>query len=504
MEFIKKNKIALFLCVAMGIVYFVTRLSTLTSLPIFTDEAIYLRWAQIALHDANWRFISLTDGKQPFFVWLMMLSMRVIQDPIVAGRVVSVISGFTTMVGLYFLGTEVFKNKKIGLLSSFSYVIYPFALVYDRLALYDSLVGAFAVWGLFGAIKLVRNLRLDTAMLLGLTAGAAVLNKTSGFFVIYLLPFLFILIPIKDAKNPKVVIRFLFLCAVVAVIAYGCYAILRLSPFFYIIEQKNALFVYPLQEWIKHPLTFFVSNIRALFDWYLHYVGLPMTLLILGAFLISKEFMKEKVVLFLWFFLPFIALALTGKTLYPRYIFFMTLSLIPLTAYTLVFLYNKLSQKSFFTVCFLAVLYWLISSYMVLTQFQNAPIPSSDLGQYLTSWTSGVGVKETIQFLKKESQHKKIFVGTQGTFGLMPYALELYLVDNPNIEIKSYWPVDNTFLKDIEKHAAQKDSYVFFYQGCPSCSAIGIAPSEWPLEKVFQTQKLEKNTYVTLYKIIPQ
>ncbi|MBI5045132.1 MAG: glycosyltransferase family 39 protein [Candidatus Levybacteria bacterium] len=504
MKFIKKNKKYILLVAIIIVVYFLTRLVAINSLPIFTDEAIYLRWSQIALHDANWRFISLTDGKQPLFIWFVMLAMKYIEDPLIAGRVVSVIAGFFTLIGLYFLGSEVFSNKKIGLLSSSLYLLYPFALVYDRMALYDSLVGTFAVWALFGAIKLVRNQRFDTAMLLGFVTGGAVLNKTSGFLALYLLPFLLVLMPVKEIKNVKRVARFILMCAVVAVITYGCYAILRLSPFFYIIEQKNALFVYPFHEWIKHPFTFFIPNIRALFDWYLHYVGLPMSLLVLGSFLVSKSYFREKILLFLWFFLPFLALALTGKTLYPRYIFFMTLFLLPLCAYTLIFLYEKLSRKAYYSVGFLAIIYWVISSGMVITQFQNAPIPKSDIQQYLTSWTSGEGVSEAIKFFRERSKDNKIFVGTQGTFGLMPYALELYLVDDPQIEMKSYWPVDNVFLRDIQKKTLEKESYVLFYEGCPSCPSNGIAPTDWPLEKVFQLKKIEPYTYLTIYKVIPQ
>src|SRR5437879_8874474 len=98
------------------VLYAFTRFYHLTSsLPIFTDEAIYIRWAQIALHDANWRFISLTDGKEPMFVWLAMITLKFIQDPLLAGRVVSVFAGFATMIGLFFVTNELFKNKKVAL-----------------------------------------------------------------------------------------------------------------------------------------------------------------------------------------------------------------------------------------------------------------------------------------------------------------------------------------------------------------------------------------------------
>ena len=114
MNFLKKYKIEIFILVILALIYFASRFYNILSLPIFTDEAIYIRWAQIAKQDASWRFISLTDGKQPMFIWLMMVSLRFIQDPLLAGRAVSVGAGFFTLIGMYFLGREMFKNNKIG------------------------------------------------------------------------------------------------------------------------------------------------------------------------------------------------------------------------------------------------------------------------------------------------------------------------------------------------------------------------------------------------------
>src|SRR3989344_1220918 len=145
-SFVKKYRIELVIAVLLTCAYFFLRLYRIMSLPIFTDEAIYVRWSQIARFDASWRFISLTDGKQPLFVWISMTFMRIVDDPLLASRLVSVGAGFLTMIGLFFLGREIFKNRWVGILSSATYLIYPFALVYDRMALYESLIGALMVW----------------------------------------------------------------------------------------------------------------------------------------------------------------------------------------------------------------------------------------------------------------------------------------------------------------------------------------------------------------------
>src|SRR2546425_904365 len=148
MSFLKRHWLIIVGAIILGL-FFITRLFHILSLPIFTDEAIYVRWAQIAKNDAAQRFISLTDGKQPMFIWIAMVLMKFFHDPLLAGRIVSVTAGFLSTVGMFSLGSELFKNKKIGLLASLIYVIYPFSLVYDRMALYDSLVAMFVIWSLY-------------------------------------------------------------------------------------------------------------------------------------------------------------------------------------------------------------------------------------------------------------------------------------------------------------------------------------------------------------------
>jgi 4-amino-4-deoxy-L-arabinose transferase-like glycosyltransferase len=116
---------------------------------------------KIGSRDAAWRFISLVDGKQPLFTWLMMGTLRFVRDPLVAGRLVSVGAGIATMIGVWLVALELFKNKRIALFTSFLYLLSPFTLMYDRMALYDSLVAAFSIWNLYLGILLVRRVRLD-------------------------------------------------------------------------------------------------------------------------------------------------------------------------------------------------------------------------------------------------------------------------------------------------------------------------------------------------------
>ena len=67
--------------VAAG-VYAVTRLYQLTLLPVFADEAIYIRWAQVMKAESTLRFLPLSDGKQPLFMWSVIPFFKLFSDQI--------------------------------------------------------------------------------------------------------------------------------------------------------------------------------------------------------------------------------------------------------------------------------------------------------------------------------------------------------------------------------------------------------------------------------------
>src|SRR3989344_5493890 len=102
MKIIKKN----ITIIILFLLYAFTRLINTKIIPIFTDEAIYMYWAQVALHDPAHRFISLEDGKQPLFIWFFAFAQKFIADPLLAGRLVSFFAGTASLIGIYLLTKE--------------------------------------------------------------------------------------------------------------------------------------------------------------------------------------------------------------------------------------------------------------------------------------------------------------------------------------------------------------------------------------------------------------
>ncbi len=493
------GKVILVLLLLLGL-YLAMRLPNLTKLPIFTDEAIYIRWSQIGARDANWRFISLTDGKQPMFTWIVMVLLRVVRgDPLFVGRLASVIAGGASIIGLAFLSFELFRSSRIAILAPLLYLVSPFALMYDRMALYDSLVAAFYIWNLYFAVRLVREGRADIALILGMTLGAGMLNKTSGFFSLYLLPGTLVLFDVKKKGLAGRLFRWAGLAALAAVLSQVFYSILRLSPFFSMVAEKDNVFIYTFSEWFTHPFTFLQGNLSGLFDWLRGYLTLPLFIATLAGIIVPWKNLREKLVLFIFWFAPFVALALFGKVLYPRFILFMTMPLLVLVAVVTDWLISRL-RTNVWKLAAIIVLFSqsLFIDYFIITNPLYARIPDADRGQYIDNWPAGWGVAEVNRYLKDASSKSKIAVFTEGTFGLLPAAIEMYAIDNPNIEAKGFWPIPKTIPSEMADSARARPTFFVMNQ-------TQIIPAGWPLREIFEYQKGNReDRKLRFFQVIPE
>ena len=257
--FSRKDVIIILLIIAG---YFTTRLINLDKFPIFTDEGIYIRWAKVAWKDAAWRFISLTDGKQPLHTWGMIPFLKIFEpNLLLGGRMFSVLTGFTALAGMFSISLYLF-NKRTAYFAAAIYVLTPMFLFYDRMALIDSAVNSGAIWILFFSIVLVKTLRLDIALMFGLTAGIALLAKSSSTMFVGLAALAPIVTFVKGRKrflNNAFTYYVLFVISVV--IAFAMYNIQRLSPYLHFVAQKNLTFVMSFSEFIQNPFMVVKDNL---------------------------------------------------------------------------------------------------------------------------------------------------------------------------------------------------------------------------------------------------
>jgi len=493
---IKTEKLFWFAIVTL---FLITRLINLKIIPIFTDEAIYTFWAQVALHDPENRFISLVDGKQPLFIWIAAVFQNFISDPLIATRSVSILAGFGSVIGIYILASELLSTK-IARLSSFLYIILPLTLLYDRLALFDSLLTMFGIYAILLTVKMARAPKLDFAIINGAIIGAALITKSSGFFFLYLLPVSVLLVPVKSIGINKKFIKFISLSLLTAIISLFIYNLLRLSPFFYIIGQKNLSFIRTFQEVLASPFEYFISNINALTGWIINYLSHPLTVfLILGILLAVKSKNLKIIYLSILSFAPFSAEVIFNKVLYPRFILFYFPFLIIIIAYSFFELnkfFNKYS-KAVSVIFLISLIIPAITSYNLLFNPTSANIPKNDSDQLLNEWPAGYGVDEIVNYLKQQSENEQIYIGTEGTFGLYPYALNVYFFGNSNVKILDFWPVNQDELPVQILIASEKNKTFFIF----NANQKNITNPR--LKLISKHQKGIGNSYMRLYEVIP-
>jgi 4-amino-4-deoxy-L-arabinose transferase-like glycosyltransferase len=429
---------AIFLFLVLLVALFL-RTCNINELPIFGDEAIYIRWAQIMRNEPTLRFIPLTDGKQPLFMWVVIPFQKVFSDPLIAGRMVSVAAGLVNTVGVFVLSYLLFKNKKVSLITSLIYAISPFTVFFDRMALADSMLTMFGIWTLTFSILAVRYVRLDFAMIAGFALGGAMLTKSPALFFLILLPTSLLLANWPKRSNAKLIhlIKLAPLWLVTSVIGIGMYNIQRLGPNFHMLTLRTKDYVYPANHFFSSPLDPFLPFAHRILQYFwIMGPGLIIVFFILGLVLNFMKYKKELLLLIAWI-LPIFAVAEFSKTMTARYVLFTTPYVI-IVAATIMLTKNELYKKVFVFGFLLFILFAVQYNLLLLTDIHAAKLPRSERSGYLEEWTSGTGIREVSEYIREyhlENPDEKIVVGTEGFFGPLPDGLQAYLADQPEITV---------------------------------------------------------------------
>jgi len=442
-KFWKKWKETVLIGAAILALALFLRLYNLNLLPIFGDEAIYVRWAQVMRAEPTLRFMPLSDGKQPLFMWSIIPFLKVLSDPLSAGRIVSVLTGLGSLVGVFVLSFYLFKSRKIALIASFFWAVSPFSVFFDRMALVDSMLAMFGVWTLIFGLITAKTLRLDTAMLTGFALGGALLTKSPALFFVILLPLTWFLSNWPKGRrlfNKKRLVHLTKLAALLVVslvIAYAMYNILRLGPNFHMVGIRNQDYIFPLSHLWTNPKDPFIAYFDRSIEWLWQLGPSLLVIFILGSLVNLKKYGKEIILLATWGFLPILVQSEFAKVFTTRYILFSLPPLIVLAASTFTTGGERLKKILVAGLIFFTFHSFYIDR-LILTQPEAAPLPRTMRSGYLEEWTSGTGISEVSMIIREEyrqSPQQKIVVGTEGYFGTLPDGLQAYLNDLPDITV---------------------------------------------------------------------
>jgi hypothetical protein len=185
----------------------------------------------------------------PLFYLLLGGALKVFGYNLVVGRLITATLGVLTTIVLYFLGKTLW-NKKLGLISSFLFAIFPLAILYNRWVFDFDLLQFFSIFTLFASIKYVKTGRHQWFYAASLGAAAACITDLSGVGLVFGLIYL-----VFANREIKLILKGI-------AIGFGAFATYLLTM---ISLQKDALF-YDFQKILNGGGTSvsLIDNFRAL------------------------------------------------------------------------------------------------------------------------------------------------------------------------------------------------------------------------------------------------
>jgi len=454
-QFFRRVPRGIWIAFAIIVLYFASRFLALNALPVFADEAIYIRWAQLIFQDEKYLFFSVNDGKPPLYIWSLLPALNIWSDPVFAGRAVSVLIG-GLQLGILWL---ILKTLKANVVTRYAGVaillLTPFWFFHQRMALMDGLLtlGLSVAW--LGLIqldqlklslqpsKLITKTSISAITLTAVGWGMALWTKTPALFFAPL----FVLWAFgsedlwKKRFAPAVLLPRLLVFGAAGVAGLAIFALLRLAPAFGSLFGRSTDFTYTFAELLQGEWRWSINNFPKVLGWLSTYLRPELLSLSLFSLLFSeKKWLHAKILLsaFIWAF----PLLLLGKVLHARYFLpmspFITVSAALFFGEVWEILKKYRDNLYIMGTFFVLILFFLVGClrfiFFSYLSPSMTPFVLDDRVQYLTEWSSGHGIAEVRDsLLERSRQGLRTTVVTEGSFGTLPDGLLLYFDRRPEI-----------------------------------------------------------------------
>lgn len=438
---------------AVGIVaaYLALRLVNLNLMPPFLDELIYASKAQgLSTQSA----LSLIwQGHGPSYFGAEYWIGQIYQPLVPAGRALSVVSGLASVVLLFLIGKRLW-NQWVGLTAAALYVLCPFALTYDRLALTESFQAALMLASLYVALVLATERRIVAQALLSgalavlLSAAMLVKVNSAPVLVWTLLGLAFGGAVMAGPSKQRWSVNWpswmgAVAAIVVSLLAYRwqyqnpAYTTASLEDYHFHLRD---VFVHPFQTWIPRIVNFEIPTL-------LGYLTVPVIVLLLLAVMALLLMLARAVRDRRWhsrLASPVIAAGAAAASLavpvfyiditYPRYFFTAVPPMLLLGAWFINSALTRIAHGQRFEQLtpLVAVVVSAAALPFALTLLSNpaaAPIPEGDRVQLVTGWAGGYGLSDMATSIRaaQSGPNPPTLVALVGTRPLWSYQLSLYL-----------------------------------------------------------------------------
>jgi hypothetical protein len=426
------------LSLMLSVIFLLIRLPNLRALPIFNDESTYIDWGWRMVNMQGQGFHSVLHAKTPFLMWLFGLSQNIFHDPLLAGRLVSVIFGLGGALGLYFVSKEIF-SKKVGIIAFFLYTLNPLFSFYDRQALMETAISTIGIWSFFLYYKLQKTDKFLVALGLGVLLGLGYFIKsnaltfaiTVGFFGTYKL------FKEKGVKQDKLLV---FLTVVFLTAAIVLTPLIFNTSFWETLEQNQRYILTPSQL-VRFPVLNWLKNFKNTLEISLIYLNPTIVLAsIYSIYLLLKKNNSKGKLLILWIASGLLITNILARNASLRYV----VSFLPLIIVLGSYGFNKITEKNRLIAVVLST--FLIPTFYLTFLQLSKPIkyfnllekispPHSNKSHYVTNWSSGYGVNEAIEYINNEAAEKgSVIVGVRLDAGNPENAVFAYFHESKKVK----------------------------------------------------------------------
>ena len=400
-----------------------TRIGSLDALPIFLDEAVHLQWAERLFTEG--RILRPVGSGRLLAVAAYGLALP-FEDRLWAARLIASGAGALTLVFTMLLSQRLFGSRAC-LVAGALYLLSPFALVYDRLALSDGFLSASITGLMFATWALIRGPsgRLARAAMAG-SVGFAIVSKVSALLFVLTIP-MGVLVLARDRKPT------------LRSAALACAAgLLFASPMLWFFASNRGEI--SAQHLVDPSLdaSILLSTLLDMRDWLLSYFTVPALLFAAASLVLLRDGRA------LWLggsvALPFLLFALFSQPWSARYVLPTLPPFLILISGGIDALAARVKPSrgavAALGLTLMASLSGISFDRYLLQDPARAPFPSDDRLQLVTGWPSGYGVFELAARLKREATEGAVtvYVDTGGT-RTVPTDLAVLLGRHPSIRL---------------------------------------------------------------------
>lgn len=204
------------------------RAYNIMTLPVFVDESLHILRAQMVFEfdDATASFL---PGKLLLYYYLGLFSPENVGAAWLSRQAVTLLAPLGAAL-TYRLGVTLFHDRRVGLYALLLYVLVPYMVFFERMALADTFMMIFALGLVTASIKFARQPTAKYAVLCGLLFGLSILAKLTAL-PLAILPFAAALY--LGHSSFQILIRRMILMGAVT-------GLLLLLPLSYVVYQEVA------------------------------------------------------------------------------------------------------------------------------------------------------------------------------------------------------------------------------------------------------------------------